>query len=886
MDARALASSADTIVEVRVSGAQPRKAHAGGSWRQGIVTDIRLHTTRVLKGSRPSDFSLTQPGGTVDGVTLDYEELPDFEPGDHAILFLSGDRVVGGYQGRMQVVDGYVPALGMSLTDARAFLRSLAGGGPVDEAGAGFLPADSAPADVPAAFLKTYALASSTEAATVEPQASEPLAVSVSALSTLDVTAVYPARVNAGVGDVVTITGVGLPVTAKPIVEFSDGRTMSGTKIAGNVLTYTSTRITCEVPRYAQGDLVYVSDSARTASDSYALNVGYSASDSVWYAMTASYRINENSPDLIGEGAAIQRAFGVWNGAGANLVISYGGSCDTTTNSYDISVDADGYNDIFFASSGFYPGVLAWNVQWSQSGKSVESDIVINDAFSWADGAVSGRYDVQSVVTHELGHTYGLDDQYAETDEVMGAASQNATRRQLTTAELEGARHQNGSRDLVPPATPSIVSSTHPVPGAWYRARTASFDITSTDTYGVDGYSYSVDASTGTVPDQVSEGLHSKLTVTNIPDGSWYLHMRAVDPIGNWSPASHFNFRVDGTAPVTTTDALPEYPAAARIRLTASDAHSGVAATRWRVDGGAWNAGISPVVSAVGTHTLEYLSSDVAGNVEATRTLTVRVGAGTLVEDSSLFVSWAGARGTTVDAAFSGAGYSTFSAGTSARFAFAGTGFALVGPQGSRFGRMLVSIDGAAPRIVTERSLVTSGPADVFAISGMADATHTVVVTSDPLNGIGTAVGLDAVRVIGEPVRWPASSWATFGLRSSRLAWAGSWSAAGTGSGGSAYRSSDTSGALVRLTFEGTAVRLIAPVGPEFGIASVRIDRGAPVLIDLSRRTKGRATVFIRRDITGGRHTVSVQWTGKRGRLSRGTAIGLEAVEVERLPFR
>lgn len=889
MSAEQLAAAADTIVEVRVSAAQPRRARAGASWRQGIVTDVRLHTSRVLKGSKAADFTLTQPGGMLEGVTLDYAELPELEPGDHAILFLSDDRVVGGFQGSMQVVDGYVAALGMSLTDARAYLRSLAGSVAVAGADGGSPLVGSAESGAPFPLLKMGAPVLAAEASAVEPQSVSALAVTVSALSTLDITSVSPSRVNAGIGDVITIVGTGLPVSAKPIVEFRDGHLSRGT-VAGNVLTYTSTRITCEVPRYAEGDLVYVSDAARTVSDSHALDVGFSASDAVWHAMTVSYRINENSSDLTGEGAAIRRAFDVWNGAGANLVVGYGGSCETTVNSFDISVDANGYNDIFFASSGFPDGVLAWNVQWSYSGKCFESDIVINDTAGdgtvWADGAVVGRYDVQSVITHELGHTYGIDDQYAETDEIMGAASQNATRRQLTAAELEGARHQNGSRDLVPPTAPSIVSSTNPVPGAWYRARTASFDVTSTDTFGVDGYSYSIDATAGTVPDQVSEGLHTKYTVTGIPDGSWYLHIRAVDPIGNWGPASHFNFRVDGTAPVTTDDALPEYPSAARIHLTAVDPHSGVAQTRWRVDGGAWNTGTAPFVSDTGTHTLEYLSSDVAGNVEATRTLTVRVRVGVLAEDSSPFISWAGSRKTLTDARFSGAAYSAFATGTSVRFAFSGTGFALVGPRGPRFGRALVSVDGAAPRFVSEYSLVSSGPADVFAIAGLSNAIHTVVVTSDPLNGISRLVGLDAVRVAGEPVSWPAASWTAYGTRSSRLSWAGSWSTVGAGSGTPAYRVSDSSGSLVRLAFQGTSVRVVAPVGPEFGIAAIRIDGGTPVLVDLSRRAKGHATVFVRRDITGGKHTISVQWTGRRGLLSRGTAVGLEAVEVEQLPFR
>lgn len=48
-------------------------------------------------------------------------------------------------------------------------------------------------------------------------------------------------------------------------------------------------------------------------------------------------------------------------------------------------------------------------------GRVIESDIVVNISYPYANGAVSGRYDVQSVLLHEAGHSIGIDhSQYSD----------------------------------------------------------------------------------------------------------------------------------------------------------------------------------------------------------------------------------------------------------------------------------------------------------------------------------------------------------------------------------------------------------------------------------------------------------------------------------------
>jgi len=73
---------------------------------------------------------------------------------------------------------------------------------------------------------------------------------------------------------------------------------------------------------------------------------------------------------------------------------------------------------------------------------------------------------------------------------------------------------------------------------------------------------------------------------------------------------------VDVTAPATTSNAKATYVSSATIKLTATDAGSGVAATYYKLDGAAQVAGTTIATSAIGSHTIEFWSVDVAGNTE------------------------------------------------------------------------------------------------------------------------------------------------------------------------------------------------------------------------------------------------------------------------------
>ena len=115
-------------------------------------------------------------------------------------------------------------------------------------------------------------------------------------------------------------------------------------------------------------------------------------------------------------------------------------------------------------------------------------------------------------------------------------------------------------------------------------------------------------------------------------DGTYTVTVRADDAAG-WSAIAGTAGQVvvDRSAPVTTSDApATMQPGPTTVTFSATDERSGVAATEYRtstdaVDFTAWTVGSSVTLETDATHTIQFRSIDVAGNVEATNTATVVV---------------------------------------------------------------------------------------------------------------------------------------------------------------------------------------------------------------------------------------------------------------------
>lgn len=129
--------------------------------------------------------------------------------------------------------------------------------------------------------------------------------------------------------------------------------------------------------------------------------------------MPVSYWINDRGSPQISNGSdfpAVNAAFQTWQSIpSANISFKYQGTTATR------SVAQDGLNIVTFSddSSPLGSTVLAatFSFYGTVNGQftTLDADIAFNPAFQWSTSGETGKYDIQSVLTHEIGHFLGLD---------------------------------------------------------------------------------------------------------------------------------------------------------------------------------------------------------------------------------------------------------------------------------------------------------------------------------------------------------------------------------------------------------------------------------------------------------------------------------------------
>lgn len=73
----------------------------------------------------------------------------------------------------------------------------------------------------------------------------------------------------------------------------------------------------------------------------------------------------------------------------------------------------------------------------SQPYRVVDVDTIMNLKFAWTSGCFSNTYDVSDILTHELGHWYGLDDEYTSnySENTMYGYGATGERKKVTPEE-------------------------------------------------------------------------------------------------------------------------------------------------------------------------------------------------------------------------------------------------------------------------------------------------------------------------------------------------------------------------------------------------------------------------------------------------------------------
>jgi hypothetical protein len=275
-----------------------------------------------------------------------------------------------------------------------------------------------------------------------------------------EIFSISPVKGSAGTGTKVTITGDGFGATTgnNGKVEFWYGRGASGdpNRIEAVIVSWSDTRVVCEVPvarlnnysASAGSGPLRVTTDAGGLSNEVTFIVTFSYSGTMWDNQLGDpevpYRINENTSDCTGEGAAVQAGAETWNNAGAAFSFTHAGTHSNT------DVGRNYNNDIMWSNS-LPTGVLAIASRWISGSLILETDIAYNDNdYLWSsdNNPGSNEFDIQSIIVHELGHWLSLRDLYGDIGDgvndvakvMYGRGSIGEMKRNLHSDDIAGIR--------------------------------------------------------------------------------------------------------------------------------------------------------------------------------------------------------------------------------------------------------------------------------------------------------------------------------------------------------------------------------------------------------------------------------------------------------------
>ncbi len=230
-------------------------------------------------------------------------------------------------------------------------------------------------------------------------------------------------------------------------------------------------------------------------------------------------------------------------------------------------------------------------------------------------------------------------DSYAWT---TGTASSGS---QTVTARNNAGMTSTSSFTVTPDAAPPTGQSVDLVGGPYFTTLSVPLSVSdgSDAASGVDTGSGLVEREVATLSNDTCVGWSGSWTPVTLTGGadtsiltnSCYRYRYTVaDNVGNQSAPSSVSAiaKVDATNPVTSDDAPAGWGnSAVTVNLSVTETGSGVASTQYRVDGGSFQNGAAVSIPAPadhsndGLHTVEYRSTDNAGNTEILRSATVRI---------------------------------------------------------------------------------------------------------------------------------------------------------------------------------------------------------------------------------------------------------------------
>ncbi|MFJ2034108.1 OmpL47-type beta-barrel domain-containing protein [Streptosporangium sp. NPDC087985] len=175
----------------------------------------------------------------------------------------------------------------------------------------------------------------------------------------------------------------------------------------------------------------------------------------------------------------------------------------------------------------------------------------------------------------------------------------------------------SGPKDTTPPTVSASVSGTKDADGNYVSSATVTVSASDTES-GVDKVEYSLNGA-------AFQAYTAPVSVNQV--GKHTVQYRATDKAGNTSEAGSVTFTVvapkqDDTTPPTVSAQLTgsmdwawNYVGSATLKITATDAGSGVDTVEYSIDGQPFALYTEPlVIDQPGAHTVSYRATDKAGN--------------------------------------------------------------------------------------------------------------------------------------------------------------------------------------------------------------------------------------------------------------------------------
>ncbi len=207
---------------------------------------------------------------------------------------------------------------------------------------------------------------------------------------------------------------------------------------------------------------------------------------------------------------------------------------------------------------------------------------------------------------------------FAEGTYVKYVACKDSAENQQTNADN---LHVTFGIDWTAPTT-TISKSGTPGDNGWYKT-----DVTVTLTCddgtgsGCESTNYRIDGGAWTA-------YSAAFTITT---GTHIVDYYSTDNAGNTEATETATIKIDKVAPTTTISKSGTpgdngwYKTDVTVTLTCTDATSGCASIKYRIDAGEWTTYSAAFTITTGTHTVDYYSIDAAGNQETQKTDTTKV---------------------------------------------------------------------------------------------------------------------------------------------------------------------------------------------------------------------------------------------------------------------